>query len=105
MCRRKLGERVNLTAVHQWRIAFGLGFRVGSGWGRAKTISVNGQSSVQHFSAGTDQSFEQQLIVKGVPTSQCHLAVAAVTQRDPAQPDAAATLRPGSVDAEIQVSG
>jgi hypothetical protein len=68
-------------------------------------LSVNGQTSVQHFAAGTDQSFEQQLIVKGVPTSQCHLAVVAVVQRDPAQPDAAATLRPSSVDAEIQASG
>jgi hypothetical protein len=68
-------------------------------------LSVNGQTAVQHFAAGTDQSFQQQLIIKGVPTSQCHLAVAAVVQRDPTCPDAAATLRPSSVDAEIQPSG
>jgi hypothetical protein len=68
-------------------------------------LSVNGQTAVQHFAAETDQSFEQQLIVKGVPTSQCHLAVVAVVQRDPACPDAAAMLRPSSVDAEIQPSG
>jgi hypothetical protein len=67
-------------------------------------LSVNGQTAVQHFSAGTDQGFEQQLIVKGVPTSQCHLAVVAVVQRDPAHADAAAVLRPSSVDAEIQAS-
>lgn len=67
-------------------------------------LSVNGQTSVQHFAAGTDQSFEQQLVVKGVPTSQCHLAVVAVVQRDPARADAGATLRPSSVDAEIQAT-
>jgi hypothetical protein len=65
-------------------------------------LSVNGQTTVQHFSAGTDQSFVQQLSFKGGPTSQCHLAVVAVVQRDPAFPDAAATLRPSSVDAQIQ---
>jgi hypothetical protein len=68
-------------------------------------LSVNGQTSVQHFPAGTDQSFMQQLSFKGGPTSQCHLAVVAVVQRDPAHPDAAATLRPSSVDAEIQPPG
>jgi hypothetical protein len=67
-------------------------------------LSVNGQTAVQQFSAGTDQGFDQQVIVKGVPTSQCHLAVVAVAQRDPAYPDAAALLRPGSVDAEIRPS-
>jgi len=65
-------------------------------------LSVNGQTSVQHFPAGTEQSFVQQLSFKGGPTAQCHLAVVAVVQRDPAYPDAAATLRPSSVDAEIQ---
>ena len=55
-------------------------------------------------SDGADQGFEQQLIVKGVPTSLCHLAVVAVVQRDPAHADAAAVLRPSSVDAEIQAS-
>ena len=68
-------------------------------------LSVNGQTTVQHFAAGTDEGFEQQLTVKGVPTSQCHLTVVAVAQRDPARADAAATLRPSSVDAEIQPSG
>ena len=67
-------------------------------------LSVNGQTAVQQFSAGTDQGFDQQVIVKGVPTSQCHLAVVVVAQRDPAHPDAAALLRPGSVDAEIRPS-
>ena len=68
-------------------------------------LSVNGQTTVQHFAAGTDEGFEQQLTVKGVPTSQCHLTVVAVAQRDPARADAAATLRPSSVDAEIQPAG
>jgi hypothetical protein len=68
-------------------------------------LSVNDQTSVQHFPAGTDQEFLQQVIVKGVPTSQCHVAVVAVVQRDPAQPDAVAALRPSTVDAEIQASG
>lgn len=65
-------------------------------------LSVNGQTAVQHFSAGTDQGFVQQLSFKGGPTSQCHLAVVAVVQRDPAYRDAVATLRPASIDAEIQ---
>jgi hypothetical protein len=65
-------------------------------------LSVNGQASIQHFPAGTDESFVQQLSFKGGPTSQCHLAVVAVVQRDPAYPDAVATVRPSSVDAEIQ---
>jgi hypothetical protein len=67
-------------------------------------LSVNGQTAVQHFSAETDQDFDLQLIVKGVPTSQCHLAVVAVVQRDPANPDAVAALRPSTVDAAIQPS-
>jgi hypothetical protein len=67
-------------------------------------LSINGQTSVQHFAAGTDQDFLQQVVVKGVPTSQCHLAVVAVAQRDPAQPDATAALRPSTVDAAIQAS-
>jgi hypothetical protein len=67
-------------------------------------LSINGQTSVQHFTAGTDQDFEQQVVVKGVPASQCHLAVVAVVQRDPAQPDATAALRPSTVDAAIQAS-
>jgi hypothetical protein len=67
-------------------------------------LSINGQTSVQHFTAGTDQDFLQQVTVKGVPTSQCHLAVVAVAERDPAQPDATAALRPLSVDAAIQAS-
>jgi hypothetical protein len=67
-------------------------------------LSVNGQITVQSFSADTDQNFVQQLSFKGGPTSQCHLAVVAVVERDPAFPDAAATLRPSSVDAEIQSS-
>ena len=68
----------------------------------AAVLSVNGQASVQHFPAGTDDSFQQQLRFTSGPTSQCHLAVVAVVQRDPADPEAQATLRPSSVDAEIQ---
>jgi len=68
-------------------------------------LSVNGQTTVQHFSAGTFESFVQQLSFKGGPTKLCHLAVVADVQRDPAYPDAAATLRPLTVDAEIQPSG
>jgi hypothetical protein len=67
-------------------------------------LSVNGQTDIQRFAAGTDEDFVQQVIVKGVPTSQCHLAVVAVAQRDPAHPDATAALRPVSVDAEIRPS-
>jgi hypothetical protein len=65
-------------------------------------LSVNGQTSIQHFPAGTDEGFVQQLSFKGGPTSQCHLAVVAAVQRDPTYPDAAATVRPSSVDAEIR---
>ena len=68
-------------------------------------LSVNGQTAVQHFSAGTFESFVQRLSFKGGPAKLCHLAVVAVVQRDPAYPDAAATLRPLTIDAEIQPSG
>lgn len=68
-------------------------------------LSVNGQTAVQHFAAGSDQSFVQQLSFKGGPTSKCDLAVVAVVQRDPAYPDAAAAVRPSSVDAEIHALG
>lgn len=65
-------------------------------------LSVNGQAAVQQFPAGTDQEFVQQLKVEAGPTSVCHLAVVAVVQRDPAHPEAAATLSLSAVDAEIQ---
>jgi hypothetical protein len=65
-------------------------------------LSVNGQTTVQHFAAGSYQSFVQQLRFKGGPTSHCDLAVVAVVRRGSAYPDAAATVRPSSVDAEIQ---
>ena len=68
-------------------------------------LSVNGQSTVLQFSGDTDESFLQQLIVANGPASPCHLVVVAVVERDPAYPDAAATLRPSTVDAEIQPSG
>jgi hypothetical protein len=67
-------------------------------------LSVNGQANVQQFSGDTDQSFLQQLTVTCRPGSPCHLVMVAVVERDPAYPDAAATLRPSSVDAEIQPS-
>lgn len=65
-------------------------------------LSVNGKTNVEHFPAGTDQEFAQQLRFETGPTCECHLTVVAVVQRDPAFPDAVATLRPSSVDAEIQ---
>jgi hypothetical protein len=65
-------------------------------------LSVNGVTSVEQFPAGTDQEFVQQLRFEAGPTCQCQLSVVAVVQRDPTFPDAVATLRPSSVDAEIQ---
>jgi hypothetical protein len=65
-------------------------------------LSVNGKTSVEHFPAGTDQEFVQQLRLEAGPACECHLTVVAIVQRDPAFPNAAATLRPSSVDAEIQ---
>jgi hypothetical protein len=65
-------------------------------------LSVNGKTSVEHFTAGTDQEFVQQLRFESGPTCECQLTVVVVVQRDPAFPDAVATLRPSSVDAEIQ---
>jgi hypothetical protein len=65
-------------------------------------LSVNGQTSVEHFPPGTDQEFVQQLSFEAGPTCECHLTVVAVVQRDPNFPDAAATLRPSTVDAEIK---
>ena len=65
-------------------------------------LSVNGKASVEHFPAGTDQEFVQQLRLEAGATCECHLTVVAIVQRDAAFPDAAATIRPGTVDAEIQ---
>ena len=67
-------------------------------------LSVNGQTNVLPFSGDTDENFVQQLSITSGPASLCHLVMVAVVQRDPAYPDAAATLRPSSIDAEIQPS-
>ena len=64
-------------------------------------LSVNGQIAVQHFAAGTDDDFVQPLTVTAGPGSPLHLVVVAVAQRDPAYPDAAAAVRPVSIDAEL----
>ncbi len=64
-------------------------------------LSINGQTAVQQFAAGTDDDFVQSLTVTAGPGSLLHLVVVAVAQRDPAYPDAAAALRPVSIDAEI----
>lgn len=68
-------------------------------------LSVDGQAAVQQFPAGTDDDFVQPpLTVTAGPGSPLHLVVVAIAQRDPAYPDAAAVLRPVSVDAEIPLS-
>ena len=64
-------------------------------------LSVNGQTAVQQFAAGTDNDFVLPLTVIAGPGSLLHLVVVVVAQRDPAYPDAAAALRPASIDAEI----
>lgn len=65
-------------------------------------LSVNGKASVEHFPAGTEKEFMQQLRFEAGPTSECHLAVVAVVQRDASFPEAVATVRPSTVDAEIK---
>ena len=85
------------------------GVTFGSGWtgsgdnGFSVSISgdVNGQTAVQQFAAGTDDDFVLPLTVTAGPGSLLHLVVVAVAQRDPAYPDAAAAVRPVSIDAEI----
>jgi hypothetical protein len=64
-------------------------------------LSVNGQTAVQQFAAETDDDFVLPLTVTAGPGSLLHLVVVAVAQRDPAYPDAAAAVRPVSIDAEI----
>jgi uncharacterized protein YegP (UPF0339 family) len=71
------------------------------GAGGYAVLSVNGTATVEAFPAGTDRSFIQELRVEAGPTSACHVAVVLVVQRDPAFPDAAATIRPSAIDAEI----
>lgn len=68
-------------------------------------LSVNGQASVVPFPPGTDKSFVQELRLQARPAGACHLAVVLLVQRDPASPDAAALLRPLTVDAEIHPRG
>lgn len=65
-------------------------------------LSVNGKTSVEHFPPGTDKSFVQELKLEAGPTCECYLTVILLVQRDPANPDAAAIIRPTSVDSEIQ---
>ena len=65
-------------------------------------LSVNGQTAVQEFSAETDDDFVQQLTVTSGPASPCHLVLAAVVQRDGDKPEAAAALRPSTIDGAIQ---
>src|SRR5579859_2160605 len=64
-------------------------------------LSVNGQTAIQEFAAGTDDDFVQPLTITAGPGTLLHLVVVAVAQRDPAYPDAAAAIRPVSIDAEI----
>ena len=46
-------------------------------------LSINGQTAVQQFAAGTDNDFVQPLTVTAGPGSLLHLVVVAVAQRDP----------------------
>ena len=64
-------------------------------------LSVNGQTAVQQFAAETNDDFVEPLTVTAGPGSLLHLVLVAVAQRDPASPDAAAAIRPVSIDAEI----
>jgi uncharacterized protein YegP (UPF0339 family) len=64
-------------------------------------LSVNGKTSVEWFPPGTDQDFVQELRLEAGPTCECQLSVVVLVQRDPASPDAVATIRPSTVDAEI----
>jgi hypothetical protein len=64
-------------------------------------LSVNGQTAIQQFAAGTDDDFVLPLTITAGPGSLLHLVVVAVAQREPAYPDAVAVLRPVSIDAEI----
>jgi hypothetical protein len=65
-------------------------------------LSVNGQTAVRQFQAGTDEEFAQQLRFQAGPTAACHLSLVALVQRDPAHPEASATLLLSTVDAAIQ---
>jgi uncharacterized protein YegP (UPF0339 family) len=65
-------------------------------------LDVNGATTVSHFPSGTDEGFGQELRFRAAgPTGQCHLTVVVVAQRDPAFPDAGATIGVSSVDGEV----
>jgi uncharacterized protein YegP (UPF0339 family) len=74
---------------------------VGEGASGSAVLSVNGKTSVEWFPPGTNQSFTQELQLEAGPTCECQLSVVILVQRDPASPDAAALIRPSTVDAEI----
>jgi uncharacterized protein len=65
-------------------------------------LSVNGSTAIRQFPSGTFGDYVQELRLQATgPTSQCHLTVALVAQRDPAFPDAGATIGASSLDGEI----
>ena len=64
-------------------------------------LGVNGQTAVQQFAGETNDDVVEPVTVTAGPGSLLHLVVVAVAQRDPAYPDAAAAIRPVSIDAEI----
>jgi uncharacterized protein YegP (UPF0339 family) len=72
------------------------------GTGGTAVLNVNGQSSVERFPAGADQSFEQQLHFEGGPTAELQLTVVLVADRDADHPEGGANISATSVDAEIQ---
>src|SRR3984957_17400943 len=89
------GDEVSITfaaSVYAFASEGGTGYAL---------LSVNGQTAVQQFAAGTDDDFVLPLIFTAGPGSLLHVVVVAVAQRDPAYPDAAAAVRPVSIDAEL----
>jgi len=64
-------------------------------------FSVNGQTSVVHFPAGTDQEFVQELAFEAEPTAECRISLFLLVEREFADSLAAATVSTTSIDAEV----
>jgi hypothetical protein len=77
--------------------ASGYALTTGGATGYA-VFSVNGQTSIMHFPAGTDQEFVQRLEFEAGPTSECRVSLFILVERRSAD---AAYLNISAVDAEI----
>jgi hypothetical protein len=65
------------------------------------SLTVNGQTVVKDFPAGTDGDFVQQIELPAIAGSECQLSLALEVDQAPGSDDGAAYLNVSAIDAEI----